>query len=66
VRRFIELKAEALGWAWDPTTTLEQLVEEMVATNMEEVAKEAILRREGFEVVGSMENPPMISPVPKL
>ncbi len=52
-----------LGWA--PTTTLEQLVEEMVATDVEEAAKEATLRREGFQVVGSMENPPMISPVPQ-
>ncbi|MDM7938430.1 MAG: GDP-mannose 4,6-dehydratase [Cyanobium sp. CZS 48M] len=42
-----------LGWA--PTTTLEQLVEEMVAADVEEAAKEATLRREGFQVVGSME-----------
>jgi GDPmannose 4,6-dehydratase len=47
---------EKLGWV--PITTLEVLVSEMVAADMEEAAKEATLRREGFLVVGSMENPP--------
>ena len=47
---------EKLGWT--PTTTLEELVTEMVAADKEEAAKEATLRREGFAVVGSMENPP--------
>jgi GDPmannose 4,6-dehydratase len=50
-------KAHAkLGWT--PTTTLEQLVAEMVAADREEARKEAILRLKGFKVVGSMENPP--------
>lgn len=44
---------------WTPTTTLEQLVTEMVEADKQEAEKEAILRREGFPVVGSMENPPM-------
>jgi GDPmannose 4,6-dehydratase len=43
---------------WKPTTTLEELVAEMVQADREEAAKEAVLRREGFAVVGSMENPP--------
>ena len=30
----------------------------MVAADKDEAAKEATLRREGFAVVGSMENPP--------
>lgn len=47
---------EKLGWT--PTTTLEELVAEMVAADKEEAAKEALLRRKGFQVVGSMENPP--------
>ena len=47
---------EKLGWT--PTTTLEELVAEMVAADKEEAAKEALLRRKGFNVVGSMENPP--------
>jgi GDPmannose 4,6-dehydratase len=47
---------EKLGWK--PTTTLEELIEEMVASDVEEAAKEATLLREGFNVVGSMENPP--------
>lgn len=49
---------EKLGWT--PTTTLEELVAEMVKQDVEDAAKEATLRREGFEVVGSMENPPMV------
>ena len=48
---------EKLGWT--PTTTLEELVAEMVAADKEEEAKEALLRRKGFAVVGSMENPPI-------
>jgi len=47
---------EKLGWT--PTTTLEELVAEMVATDQEEAAKEALLRQQGYRVVGSMENPP--------
>ena len=47
---------EVLGWT--PTTTLEELVAEMVSCDKEEAAKEALLRCKGFNVVGSMENPP--------
>ena len=47
---------EKLGWT--PTTTLEDLVAEMVAADREEAKKEAYLKRKGFQVVGSMENPP--------
>ncbi len=47
---------DKLGWT--PTATLEELVAEMVASDREEACKEATLRREGFRVVGSMENPP--------
>jgi GDPmannose 4,6-dehydratase len=32
----------------------------MVSADKAEAAKEAILRREGFKVVGSMENPPQV------
>jgi GDPmannose 4,6-dehydratase len=47
---------EKLGWT--PTTTLEELVAEMVASDREDAKKEAYLKRKGFQVVGSMENPP--------
>jgi GDPmannose 4,6-dehydratase len=47
---------EKLGWT--PTTTLEELVAEMVVVDKQEAASEVTLRREGFKVVGSMENPP--------
>ena len=43
---------------WTPTTTLEELVAEMVDADREEARKEAILLLKGFNVVGSMENPP--------
>lgn len=49
---------QKLGWT--PTTTLEELVAEMVQADREEAAKEAVLLREGFRVVGSMENPPQV------
>ncbi|MCS5698042.1 GDP-mannose 4,6-dehydratase [Cyanobium sp. FGCU-52] len=44
---------ERLGWI--PTTSLEELVEEMVQEDRQFAAKEEILRREGFAVVGSRE-----------
>jgi GDPmannose 4,6-dehydratase len=44
---------------WTPTTTLEELVAEMVAADREGACKEAILRLKGFNVVGSMESPPI-------
>ena len=43
---------------WTPTTTLEELVAEMINADREDARKEAILRLKGFSVVGSMENPP--------
>ena len=43
---------------WTPKITLEELVTEMVLADREEARKEAILRLKGFNVVGSMENPP--------
>ena len=44
---------EKLGWT--PTTTLEELVAEMVSTDKEEAQKEAYLKRKGFNVVGARE-----------
>jgi len=53
VRSFIELTAQQLGWT--PTTTLEELVGEMVVADVEEAKKEAYLKRKGFAVVGARE-----------
>jgi len=47
---------EKLGWT--PTTTLEELVSEMIVKDKEDAKKEAYLRSKGFKVVGSLENPP--------
>jgi GDPmannose 4,6-dehydratase len=44
-----------LKLGWTPTTTLEELVAEMVAADKEEARKEALLRLKGFQVVGSRE-----------
>ncbi len=40
---------------WSPTTTLEQLVDEMLQNDREEASKEACLRREGFQIIGPCE-----------
>ena len=44
---------EKLGWT--PSTTLEELVAEMVIADVEEAKKEAYLKRKGFDVVGARE-----------
>ena len=44
---------EKLGWT--PTTTLEELVAEMVSADVQEAKKEAYLKRKGFSVVGAKE-----------
>ena len=44
---------EKLGWM--PTTTLEELVNEMIAVDQEEARKEAYLKQKGFQVVGPRE-----------
>ena len=55
---------EKLGWI--PTTTLEQLIAEMVSSDQQESAKEALLLKRGFPVVPSLENPPTnTSPINK-
>ena len=46
---------EKLGWT--PKISLEELVKEMVRFDKEE-AKEALLKKKGFDVYGSIENPP--------
>ena len=44
---------EKLGWT--PKTTLDELVAEMVATDVEEAKKEAYLKLKGFSVMGARE-----------
>ena len=44
---------DKLGWV--PTTTLEELVSEMVANDVEEAKREAYLKCKGFSVVGAQE-----------
>ena len=40
---------------WSPTTTLEEMVNEMIEHDREEANKEAYLKRKGFHVVGPRE-----------
>ena len=40
---------------WKPTTTLEELISEMIAVDREEASKEAYLQAKGFKVVGTRE-----------
>lgn len=44
---------EKLGWT--PTTSLEEMIAEMIHHDQEEAKKEAYLRRKGFQVVGPRE-----------
>ena len=44
---------EKLGWT--PTTSLEELVNEMIKVDQEEARKEAYLKRKGFQIVGPRE-----------
>ena len=47
---------EKLGWS--PKIPLEELVKEMIKFDKEEAKKEALLKKKGFDVYGSIENPP--------
>ena len=44
---------EKLGWT--PSTSLEEMVTEMINHDREEARKEAYLKRKGFQVVGPRE-----------
>tara|TARA_Y100001968_G_scaffold280565_1_gene277220 strand:- start:91854 stop:92993 length:1140 start_codon:yes stop_codon:yes gene_type:complete len=47
---------EKLGW--EPKTTLEEMIAEMVEVDKEEAKKESHLKKQGFSIKGSMESPP--------
>ena len=40
---------------WTPSTTLEEMVQEMIDHDRQEASKEAYLKREGFKIVGPRE-----------
>ena len=44
-----------LKLGWKPSISLEELVSEMVANDIEEAEKEALLVRKGFKIIGSRE-----------
>ncbi|KGG16891.1 MULTISPECIES: GDP-mannose 4,6-dehydratase [unclassified Prochlorococcus] len=48
---------------WKPTTTLEQIVSEMVSLDKQEAAKEALLNSQGFSVMSPVESPPSNSTI---
>ena len=43
---------------WTPKTTLEELISEMVLVDRQESSKEALLRKQGYSVIGPKETPP--------
>ena len=43
---------------WEPKISLEEMVKEMIAFDKKESQKEALLKRKGFDVFASIENPP--------
>jgi GDPmannose 4,6-dehydratase len=43
---------------WKPQTDLQGLIKEMVISDRENAKKEAVLKREGFNVIGAVESPP--------
>ncbi len=45
---------------WKPKITLEELAEEMLEYDKREALKESVLKKKGFEVLNSLENPPSI------
>jgi len=47
---------EKLGW--ETTTTLEELINEMVIADLKDAEKEAYLKKQGFNIVSHLENPP--------
>ena len=48
-----EKARKVLGWS--ATTTLEEMVEEMVVSDLDEARKEALLRQQGYKVFGTRE-----------
>tara|TARA_B100000886_G_scaffold339873_1_gene306782 strand:- start:945 stop:2081 length:1137 start_codon:yes stop_codon:yes gene_type:complete len=46
---------------WTPSTSLEELIEEMIEFDQIEAAKEALLKNKGYEINDSRESPPSIA-----
>ena len=46
---------------WSPTTSLEELISEMVANDMKAAERELYLRENGFDVFDSVESPPSLN-----
>ena len=46
---------------WSPTTSLEELISEMVINDKKEAERELYLKKNGFNVFGSMESPPTLN-----
>ena len=53
VRRFIELTALELGWT--PEITVLQMCREMVASDLQEAQRHALLKANGYQVNVSVE-----------
>ncbi len=49
---------EMLGW--EPSISLEEMIEEMISNDLKEAKKERLLNKKGFNISTSIENPPNI------
>ena len=49
---------EMLGW--EPSITLEEIIEEMISNDLKEAKKERLLNKKGYNISTSIENPPNI------
>ena len=43
---------------WEPKTSLEELIEEMISKDKEEALKQSYLRKKGFNIADPSESPP--------
>ena len=48
----------AIELGWEPKITLEELIEEMIVFDREEAQREVFLKKSGYVVNSSRENPP--------
>ncbi|MBO8228666.1 GDP-mannose 4,6-dehydratase [Prochlorococcus marinus XMU1414] len=49
---------EMLGW--EPSISLEEMIEEMISNDLKEAKKERLLNKKGYKISTSIENPPNI------
>ena len=46
---------------YSPSSTLEELIREMIDYDKKEASRESLLKQKGFDVFGAMETPPNLN-----